>query len=417
MELETHTMSSVLASLDVTPCTTQADTANTIQNDEHAVVEAHQFAAQLKLRAAQRDLHRELPWDLVQQYSQTGLWAITVPKAFGGAGVSLHTLNQVIRIIAAADGNFGHIPQNHFYALEALRINGSPEQQNYFYAQALAGKRFGNALAEIGHKDFRRRTLLRKTAQGLVVHGKKFYCTGSLYADWIPTLVSSEEDEQQYLVFIPARTKGVSISDDWDGFGQKLTGSGTVSLDEVQVEAQWVLPFSSLFSQASSLGPFAQYLHAAIDLGIGEGALEATVEYVRQHSRPWIDAQVERAQDDPLLIQEIGKVAVRLHAAQVSLDQAAQAVQLAQEQPSADSVTKASLAVAAAKILSTQASLLSANKLFELAGTSATAGPLALDRYWRNARVHTLHDPVRWKFHAIGNYYLNDQHPPRHGAI
>jgi alkylation response protein AidB-like acyl-CoA dehydrogenase len=72
--------------------------------------------------------------------------------------------------------------------------------------------------------------------------------------------------------------------------------------------------------------------------------------------------------------------------------------------------------VAEARVLTTEASLAAGSKLFELAGTQSTLDPLNLDRHWRNARTHTLHDPVRWKLHAVGNYYLNGAAPARVGA-
>jgi len=65
----------------------------------------------------------------------------------------------------------------------------------------------------------------------------------------------------------------------------------------------------------------------------------------------------------------------------------------------------------------TESAIAASSRLFELAGTRATLDKHNLDRHWRNARTHTLHDPVRWKYHAVGNYYLNNIKPPRHAWI
>ena len=392
-----------------------------IRDDAHAIEVACALAAEFAEGAAARDRDRVLPWAELDRFTASGLWAITVPRAHGGAGVSVATLAQVIAIISAADGSLGQIPQNHFYALEVLRVGGTEAQQRFFHERVLAGERLGNALAEIGHKDFKRRTRLTPAVDGdgFRVDGRKFYCTGALFAHWIPTLVMSAEEGREVtrLAFIPRRSEGIGITDDWDGFGQRTTGSGSVAFDNVRVEAEWVVPFLASFERPTTIGPFAQLLHAAIDLGIGQGALAATLPFVRERSRPWIDAGIERASDDPLTIAQIGDIAVRLRAAEALVRRAARIVAAAQADPHDRSVAEASIAVAEARVLTTTASLDAGTRLFELAGTGATLDGLGLDRFWRNARTHTLHDPVRWKYHAVGNYYLNDRFPPRHGAL
>jgi SfnB family sulfur acquisition oxidoreductase len=390
-----------------------------VRDDAHAIEVARSLAAEFAAGAAQRDRERILPWAELERFTASGLWAITVPREHGGAGVSSATLAQVIAIISGADGSLGQIPQNHFYALEVLRVGGTEAQQRFFHERVLAGERFGNALAEIGHKDFKRRTRLTPDGDGFRIDGRKFYCTGALFAHWIPTLVveQSQGRDVTHLAFVPRRAQGVSITDDWDGFGQRVTGSGSVAFDNVRVEREWVVPFLASFERPTTIGPFAQILHAAIDLGIGQGALAATLPFVREQARPWIDAGVERASEDPLTIQQVGEVAVRLRAAEALVSRAARILAEAQRDPTERSVAEASIAVAEARALTTTASLDAGTRLFELAGTGATLDGLGLDRFWRNARTHTLHDPVRWKYHAVGNFYLNDRLPPRHGAL
>ncbi|QTB99091.1 SfnB family sulfur acquisition oxidoreductase [Alcaligenes sp. SORT26] len=398
--------------------TTQLSTSvHIIRSEAEALDAAEQFAQLIAQNALERDRDRILPHREVEQFSQSGLWGITVPKEYGGAGVSTDVLTRVVQRIAQADGNFGHIPQNHYYALEVLRVGATHEQKAFFYDQVLQGKRFGNALAEIGKKDFVRRTQLLKEPEGWFVDGRKFYCTGSLFAHWIPTLTTSPDDGRLYLVFVPRGAAGVTLTDDWDGFGQRVTGSGSVEFTRVPVQPQWVVPFTDSFERPTTIGPYAQIIHAALDLGIGQGAFAATLPFIREHSRPWIAAGVDTAAQDPLLLQEVGNVHIRLRAAQALLARAARFVNSAQQTPNEDSVAQASIAVAQAKALATTASVLAGSKLFELGGTSATQAQHGLDRYWRNARVHTLHDPVRWKYHAIGNYTLNGVRPPRHGAL
>ncbi len=390
-----------------------------IASDAEAIAAAEAFADILRTEASLRDAQRRLPWAELDAFVATGLWGISVPKAYGGAGVSTGTLARVTAIIAAADGSLAQIPLNHYYSLEVLRVGGSEAQKRFFYDRVLAGERTGNALAEIGHKDFKRRTRLYREGGGWRVDGTKYYCTGAIYAHWIPTLVSVEEGEgsRTHIVFIPRTAPGVSVIDDWDGFGQRVTGSGTVRFDNVPVEPEWILPFQSSFERPTTIGPVAQIIHAAIDLGIGEGAYRDMLAFVRSRARPWIDAKVDTACEDPLTLSEIGKVRVRLRAADALLRKAGERVDAAMAEPNEDTVAAASIAVAEAKILSTKTGLLAANKLFELSGTSATMAEDNYDRHWRNVRTHTLHDPVRWKYQAVGQYHLNGQRPPRHGAI
>lgn len=390
-----------------------------IESETHALEVAAHLADSFAVGASERDSERLLPWKELDEFTASGLWGITIPREFGGPGLSTVTLAGVIAKIAAADGSLSQIPQNHYYALEVLRVGASWEQKRFFYDRVLSGERFGNALAEIGKRDFIRRTRLCQEGDDWYVEGQKFYCTGAIYAHWIPTLAVAEEQGRQisYLVFVPRHAPGVSIIDDWDGFGQRATGSGSVQFERVRVERRWIVPFQASFDRPTTIGPHAQIMHAAIDLGIGQGAYAEMLRFIRERARPWIDAKVERAADDPLTLYQIGQVKVRLRAAEALLDRAAAAVDAAQEDMTEDSVARASVAVAEAKILATKAGLLAANKLFELSGTSSTQSEDNLDRYWRNVRTHTLHDPVRWKYQAIGNYYLNGKLPPRHGAI
>jgi SfnB family sulfur acquisition oxidoreductase len=391
--------------------------AAVIETDAQALETARALAADFVREASQRDRERRLPLPELERYSQSGLWGITVPREHGGAGVSRATLAEVTAIISRADGSLGQIPQNHYYALEVLRVNGSADQQRRFYARALAGERFGNALAEIGTRTAaERRTRLTADPQGgWRIDGSKFYCTGALYAQWVPTATVGEDGVQR-LAFVRRDSPGVEIIDDWSGFGQRVTGSGTVLFKNVAVPDENVLVLTDPAAPANTIKPLAQIIHAAIDLGIGQAALADAVDFVRERSRPWIDAGVDRASDDPLTLGEFGRLSIRLDAARALVARAGRILDAATADASPQNVAAAAIAVAEARVLTTEASLAAGSKLFELAGTQSTLDPLNLDRHWRNARTHTLHDPVRWKLHAVGNYYLNGAAPARVGA-
>ena len=401
------------------PSATPPRSVTRIRDDVQALAAAHRLAEDFAREAALRDRERKLPWDELERYVRSGLWGITVPREYGGAGVSYGTLAEVIAIISAADGSIGQIPQNHFYAVELIRVNGNEAQKRFFFERVLQGDRFGNALAELGTKTShdRKTRLSRNTdGPGYRINGRKFYATGALYADWVPTSVIDEQGVQQ-LAIVPRHAPGLTIIDDWSGFGQRTTGSGSAVFENVHVPADAVIGFASAFSRPTQIGPMAQIQHAAIDLGIARGAYRDLLEFVRTRSRPWIDSGVERAAEDPLTIREVGDLTIQLHAAEALLQRAGRKVDAAAADPTEDSVAAASIAVAEARVLTNDVSLAAGSKLFELAGSQSTLAEHNLDRHWRNARTHTLHDPVRWKYHAIGNYVLNGKKPPRHGAL
>ncbi|WP_273828627.1 SfnB family sulfur acquisition oxidoreductase [Pseudomonas sp. SBT1-2] len=392
-----------------------------ITSDEQALIVASDLAEDFKRDSALRDRERRLPHPELEAFSRSGLWGISVPREYGGAGVSNVTLAKVIALIAQADGSLGQIPQNHFYALEVLRVNGSETQKKRLYAEVLAGQRFGNALAELGTKTAHDRTtrLTRDVQQGrdgYRINGRKFYSTGAIYAQRIPTSVVDENGVQQ-LAFVPADSQGLNVIDDWSGFGQRTTGSGSVVFENVFVAAEDVIPFQSAFERPTTVGPLAQILHAAIDTGIARAAYEDALHFVRTKTRPWIDSGNDKATEDPLTLKSFGHLSIRLHATEALLERSGEFLDAAQAEPNAETVAAASIAVAEARAISTEISLAAGSTLFELAGSQATLAEHGLDRHWRNARVHTLHDPVRWKYHAVGNYYLNQTNPPLRGTI
>lgn len=387
-----------------------------IVDDAQAIAVAHEVAARLAQGAAERDIERRLPREEIEWFSQSGLWAITVPKAYGGAGVSFVTLTEVVKIIAAADPSLGQLPQNHFGLVDVIALTGTEDQKQYFFAQVLGGKRFGNGFSEKGTKNvLDLKTSVKRDGSDYVVNGTKFYSTGALFADFVPVL-GLDGERKGWLAYIPKGTPGLTVIDDWSGFGQRTTASGTVVLESVRVPASHVLPAHRVSDYPTLNGPISQIIQAAIDAGIAKAALDDTLTFVRQRSRPWIDSGVERASDDPLTVREIGHLHIQLHAAEALLERAARVIDeiAAQAETTEDDVARASVAVGEAKVLTTETALLAGEKLFELAGTQSTLGEHNLDRHWRNARVHTLHDPVRWKYHLVGNYYLNGIKPARH---
>ncbi len=390
-----------------------------IRDDAHALAVINELLPLLAEGALERDRGRLPPIRELDLLSRSGLLAITVPAAYGGADVSAHTLAQVSALISQADPSLGQIPQNHFYAIEVLRIIGSPAQKTTFFEGVLAGKRFGSAFAERGTRTSAagdRKTRLYREGGRWFISGSKAYCTGASYADWLAVWLR-EDDGVQRVALIPRDAEGVTVRDDWAGMGQRTTASGTTILERVPVEVDCILPIEEVFRHPSRLGPFSQLYHAAIDLGIARAALSDMKDFVRTRSRPWIDSKADKASDDPLTLQDYGRLTIDVHVAESLLELASQSVQAAKHLPSEESVAAASIAVAQLRIATNDVALGASSKLLEHAGAQATLEQYNLDRHWRNARTHTLHDPVRWKSHAIGNFYLNNVLPARRGSL
>lgn len=385
--------------------------------EDEAIESAKALAARLSDGSSLRDRQRILPFKEMESVSQSGLLGITVPTEHGGADISNPFLAEVIAILSEADASVGQIPQNHFYILEVLRLAGSPEQQRYFFSRALAGDHFANALAEIGTKtagDIA--THLVRDGIGFRITGQKYYSTGALFCDWI-AIFAVDPAGALAMAIVPRDAEGVTVIDDWGGFGQRTTASGTVIIDNAYVPADAVIGHRDLFQQANTLGSLGQLLHAAVDLGIARAAFADMVGFLRTKSRGNRALGTPIASADPLTIARTGTIAVRIEAASAMLERAGRKVDIAQISPSEDAASEASLAVAAAKILTTEAALEASNTLFELCGTSSTDESLNFDRHWRNARTHTVHDPVRWKHHAIGDFHLNGKLPPPSGIF
>jgi SfnB family sulfur acquisition oxidoreductase len=388
-----------------------------------ALAAAADLAPRLAERAGERDARRTPPRAELAAIAATGLLGIAVPTEDGGAGAGARTVAEVLRRIGAADLSIAQVLQPHFAFLNALRLRGGPEVRRRVHADVLAGALVANAQAERGgaHSHDRRARLAPAPSGGWVVTGTKYYATGSLFADWIAVAadaeVPGEDVPRAHLAFVPAGAPGLRVVDDWAGMGQRTTGSGTVHLDAVEVADAFVLPQYLTFRSPTVYGAYAQLLHAAIDVGLARGALDAAAAFVRTRSRPWFESGCAQAADDPLTVQRFGELEVAVRGAEALLAAGAGRVEDAGDTPDADTAAEASIAVAAAKVAGGAAAVDTAGALFEVAGTRAADDGLNLHRYWRDARTHTLHDPARWKVQHLGRYSLTGQHPPRHAQI
>lgn len=388
-----------------------------ITREQQAIEAAQAVATLAAIDVVKRDRERIYPQEALSLFSRSGLGSILVPRDYGGGGLSYATVAEVFRIISVVDPSLGQIPQNHFGLIQYLRDEATELQKQQLFGRVVAGARIGNGGPEKGARHTREvLARLHYTAQGPRLTGEKFYSTGALFAD-IAATTAIDDQGKALLAFIPLPAEGLQIIDDWSGIGQRTTASGTMRLEAVAVDPNWLVPVPAT-DKPSLRGPVSQLIQAAIDAGIARGAFEEAREFILRQSRPWVDAGVARNADDSQLQADVGKVYVRLLAAEATLRQAATVLDnIAAEKLDAATAARASIAVAGAKVLTTTAALLVSEKLLEWGGSRATLEQHGLDRHWRNARTHTLHDPVRWKQYTLGNYYLNGIEPLRHAWI
>jgi SfnB family sulfur acquisition oxidoreductase len=382
--------------------------AHRIRSDAEALTVARQLAGELAADAIERNRERRSP--VVDRFSGFGLWAITVPKAYGGADVSMATVAQVIAIISAADPSLGLLPQSHFAAVDVIRVTGSEEQKRLWFGRILQGCRLGNAFSHGKHVGAFE-TKLRPAGGAYVVSGEKFYATGALFADFLH-IGASDEKDNIFLAIVPRGAPGLTIVDNWSSFDRRTSTSGNVVIDNVRVGPEAVIPAYLSTERPSSIGCVSQVIQAAVGAGIARGAIEETIAFVRRHVRPLIDSGPEHGYEDVFTIGQIGDLEVKLHAAEALLGRAGRAVDGILYDPSDEAVAEAAVKVAEATVLTTEIAILATNKLHELGGVRSPLDEFNFDRHWRD--THTLHDPVRWKYFHIGNYLLNGIGPPRH---
>jgi SfnB family sulfur acquisition oxidoreductase len=390
-----------------------------LASDAEAILAAHRFASSIAPGAIDRDRAGAVPVAELAELDASGLLAITVPRGDGGTDVSMVTLAEVIRAIAAVDPAIAQVPQGHFLMVDLLTVYGTAHQRRLLFDEVLAGGRLGNALAERGGSHAQ--DLKTRLQDGRRLDGRKYYCTGGLTSRWIAVSALDDED-LLVLAFIPRDAEGVTLDEDWNTMGQRATVSGSATFVDVAVDPELVIPYHQAFTSPQQLGARAQLVHAAIQVGIARGALRDAGEFVRTRARPFFEAAragwAATAAEDLYTIGRYGRLATRVRAAETLLADAAATQQDVGRRP-ADEVAAArgSIAVAQAKAFASEVAVEVASDLFALTGASAADERYDLSRHWRNARTHASHDPADWKHHHVGNFLLNDALPPNHAQL
>ncbi|MFL0289781.1 acyl-CoA dehydrogenase family protein [Mycobacterium sp. SMC-18] len=368
---------------------------------------------------AQHELTRTLHHEAIRAIADTGVLALRIPQEYGGPGGSIVDVIETVIDIAQASSNVAQALRAHFGFVERLLGNrGDDALRARWFPDVLSGKIVGNAITEaVGASPAAIGTTLRSTGDGRYrLDGKKFYSTGTLYADLIA--VSAErEDGREVHVIIPADRQGVTLFDDWDGFGQRLTASGATIFESVVVHEDEVslVPADHRLAHSQT---FLQLYLTAVAVGIAKGALRDAVWFVQNKARPAAHGLTTSATQDPFILQAVGEIAawtstataVTLGAA-AALDRVVDSGQIDDQQ----AIGAAAIEAAKAQLVAERLTLDAAQRLFDTGGASATARTLNLDRHWRNARTIASHNPLAYKAWATGDFVVNGALPPNSG--
>jgi len=379
---------------------------------DNPLATARRLASQLAATARERDAAGGTPRAERALIRDSGLLKLAIPTAWGGAGAPWQTVMQVVQIIAAADASLAQVYGFQHVLLATCQLFGTPEQARRLLEGTAANNWFwGNALNPLD-----RRLALVSTSSGRVLRGDKSFSTGAIDSDML--IVSALEDGTGKLIVaaIPTARAGVQLHDDWDNMGQRQTDSGSSRFDDVAIEDHEILgPPGPLGSTFATLRPcIPQLIFTHVFLGIAQAALGAARDYVRTRTRPWLASKVEANTQDPYVLAHFGEMVTALTGAQAASERAADGLDRAWrrgDELTSDERGKVAVDIAAAKLLASRAVLDITSRIFEVTGPGATHSTWGFDRFWRNARVLTLHDRLDYKVHDLGQWYLNDQWP------
>jgi alkylation response protein AidB-like acyl-CoA dehydrogenase len=362
--------------------------------------------------AVERESNRVLPFEPVAWLKESGFTTIRVPAAHGGDPVSYEHLSRLLIELAAADSNVAHLLRSHFSFGETIALQPI-EFRDRWFPRVLAGEIFGNAATErSGNALGTTQTKLRQEDGRWLLKGEKYYTTGSIFADWVVVMASTEGLEGRQYALVRVDDPNVTILDDWDGFGQPLTGTGTAIFDDVVVNAEDIIQRKV----TSTLEPaFFQLALLTVLVGIGQAALRDASKLVRARTRTFNTGSGSLFRDDPLIQERVGQIAAGVYAAESIVVAAARDLDAAVD-PSLGlnaeaAFVRAELGVQKAHVTVPNLVLAAANELFDVSGASSTSRSKGLDRHWRNARTVATHNPVVFKARSVGDYHINGTIP------
>jgi alkylation response protein AidB-like acyl-CoA dehydrogenase len=362
--------------------------------------------------AVEREQERRLPYAEVEWLRDAGFTRVTLPAEFGGGGAGQVEFFDLLAELARRDPNIAQLFRSHFSFIDRTLHAPPSTVRDRRLALVAEGAIHGNATFEKGPAKIGSfGTRLERDGAGLVLTGRKFYSTGTLFADLVS--VAAAQDDRHVSVLVRTDADGVERIDDWDGFGQRLTGSGTTVFDAVRVGEDDVVEHDGRPTHA---GAFVQLVLLAVVAGIGRAVVDDAVRFVRERTRGYSHGSGATPREDPIVQETVGELSAASFAADAALAQAVRALQDSSDAIRAGAEPDEQRArIAAADLATTRAQLVvlpnvlgAATELFEVGGASAVSTRLALDRHWRNARTVASHNPARYKARNVGDHLIND---------
>ncbi|MDL2406888.1 monooxygenase [Rhizobium calliandrae] len=369
--------------------------------------------ARIRASAVKRDLARELPHAEIGWLKKSGFTTLRLAEKDGGFGGNLPELFNLLIELSAADSNVTNILRPHFGFTEDVLNSAVPEWRHTWIPRLASRELVGNGFSEIGDtKVGTSSTTLIRNGDHWLLNGSKYYTTGSLFADWI-NLGGSDQSGEPVGAVVPRRAEGVEVLDDWDGFGQSLTASGTAHFSNVHVAPAFITPPGGRFRYSTA---FFQLVHLATLAGIGRAAADDVARLVSERTRIYSHGNASRVAQDPQILQVVGRVRSSAYAAGAIVLKSAEALQRAyeaRERADVEAVNAvAELEVNQAVSVITGLVLEATTILFDALGSSATKQGLDLDRYWRNARTISSHNPRIYRDRIVGDFAVNGTPPP-----
>jgi len=368
-------------------------------------------------QAAERDRTRTLAHDAIGWLKEAGFGALRVPVRHGGFGASIPQLFQLIIELAAADSNLPQALRSHFAFVED-RLNAPADAlQKTWFDRFASGQIVGGAWTEVGNVAIGEvLTKVSRRGPGWVIDGAKYYSTGSLFADWLDVYARRADDHGDVIAVVNRHQPGVQLDDDWDGFGQVGTASGTTRFESANVDEQNIIDFAQRFRYQTA---FYQLFHVATLAGIARAAARDASALVRERKRIYSHGNASRVADDAQIQQVVGEIASWAYAAEAVALRAAAPLQRAYEAHFGDDAEAGHAANVDAEIESAESQLVvselalrASTHLFDALGASATSNTKALDRHWRNARTVSSHNPLVYKARIVGDWAINGTEPP-----
>lgn len=377
----------------------------------------------------ERDLERILPFEQVAWLNDAGFSALRVPVEFGGAGVSVETFTRLLIDLAAADSNVAHLYRSHFGFIESLQWQND-EVSRRWYGLAAEGKTVGNASTERGGNALGRlNTVLAKEGNSWVLNGEKYYTTGTIFSDYTRVSAGLDGEDGRTFAVVDTKAPGVNIVDDWDGFGQRLTGTGTTSFKNVAVENAEIFDRLAGGAEATHEAAFFQLVLLAVLAGIARAARDDAADSVAKRARTFNTGSGLPFREDPLIQETVGRIATKAFSAEAIVLAAARSLDIALEVSLLQEADEhgnrattiqghhAELAVEQAQVAVPELAIGAAAQLFETGGASATSTSKGLDRHWRNAQTVATHNPISFRARSVGDYFINGTLPEGLNAI